>query len=172
MVTKKKLVIVKIFGIKTGFNDYFMQEALKEAQIGYDQNEVPVGAVIVDRAVNKIIARSHNIVEQQSNSLLHAEIVAINQACETLSQKYLVGCDLYVTLEPCMMCATAISFSKISRLFYAASDPKQGGVEQSGGFFSRKSCFHRPEIYGGILTEHSEKLMKDFFKNIRKAPKT
>ncbi|XVN43625.1 MAG: nucleoside deaminase [Candidatus Rickettsia vulgarisii] len=145
-----------------------MQEALKEAQIAYDQNEVPVGVVIVDRESNKIIARSHNIVEQQSNSLLHAEIVAINQACKILSQKYLVGYDMYVTLEPCMMCSTAISFSKIFRLFYAASDPKQGGIEHGGSFFCSKSCFHRPEIYNGILAEHSERLMKNFFKKIRK----
>lgn len=167
MVTRKKLIIVKISETKSGFNNFFMQGALKQAQIAFDQREVPVGAVIVNRATNKIIVKTHNIVEQQGNPLLHAEIVAINQACKIVSQKSLDGYDMYVTLEPCMMCATAISFSRISRLFYAASDPKQGGVEHGGHFFSSKSCFHRPEIYSGILADHSEKLIKDFFKKIR-----
>ncbi|MCC8417604.1 MAG: nucleoside deaminase [Rickettsia endosymbiont of Bryobia graminum] len=149
-----------------------MQEALKQAQIANDQDEIPVGVVIVDRTANKIIVRSHNMVEQRSNSLLHAEIVAINKASEILSQKNLQNHDIYVTLEPCMMCAAAISFSRISRLFYAASDPKQGGVEHGESFFSSKSCFHRPEIYSDILSDCAEKLMKNFFKKIRRASKT
>ncbi|WP_341752338.1 MULTISPECIES: nucleoside deaminase [unclassified Candidatus Tisiphia] len=144
-----------------------MEEALKQAQFALNENEIPVGAVIVNRISNKVIAKAHNIVEQTKNPLLHAEIVAINQSCQILSSKNLSDCDMYVTLEPCTMCAAAISFARIGRLFYAANDPKQGGVENGGRFFNSKSCFYHPEIYSGFSAEISENLMKEFFKKVR-----
>lgn len=145
-----------------------MQEALRQAEIAFKQNEVPVGAVITDRKKGEIIVKSHNIVEQEKNPLLHAEVVAINQACQILKTKFLFNHDIYVTLEPCLMCCCAISFSKIGRIFYAASDPKQGGIESNFRYFNSKHCFHRPEIYSGFLEEISTNLLKDFFKKIRK----
>ncbi|MDD9334593.1 MULTISPECIES: nucleoside deaminase [unclassified Candidatus Tisiphia] len=144
-----------------------MEEALKQAQFAFNENEIPVGAIIVNRISNKVISKAHNIVEQTKNPLLHAEIVAINQSCQILSSKNLSDCDMYVTLEPCTMCAAAISFARIGRLFYAANDPKQGGVENGGRFFNSKSCFYHPEIYSGFSAEISENLMKEFFKKVR-----
>lgn len=144
-----------------------MEEALKQAQFAFNENEIPVGAIIVNRISNKVISKAHNIVEQTKNPLLHAEIVAINQSCQILSSKNLSDCDMYVTLEPCTMCAAAISFARIGRLFYAANDPKQGGVENGGRFFNSKSCLYHPEIYSGFSAEISENLMKEFFKKVR-----
>lgn len=144
-----------------------MEEALKQAQFAFNEDEIPVGAIIVNRVSNKVISKTHNIVEQTKNPLLHAEIVAINQSCQILSSKNLSDCDMYVTLEPCTMCATAISFARIGRLFYAANDPKQGGVENGGRFFNSKSCFYHPEIYSGFSAKISENLMKEFFKKVR-----
>lgn len=144
-----------------------MEEALKQAQIAFNKNEVPVGAILVNRISHEVIVRAHNMVEQQNNSLLHAEIIAINQACQILSSKNLSQYDLYVTLEPCIMCAAAIAFSRIGRLFYAATDPKQGGIESRERFFKSKSCFHQLEIYSGFSADVSEKLIKKFFQKIR-----
>ncbi|UCM93459.1 MULTISPECIES: nucleoside deaminase [unclassified Candidatus Tisiphia] len=144
-----------------------MEEALKQAQLAFNENEIPVGAIIVNRISNKVISKAHNIVEQTKNPLLHAEIIAINQSCQILSSKNLSDCDMYVTLEPCTMCAAAISFARIGRLFYAANDPKQGGVENGGRFFNSKSCFYHPEIYSGFSAKISENLMKEFFKKVR-----
>lgn len=144
-----------------------MEEALQQAQIAFDEREIPVGAVIVNRVSGKIIVKAHNMVEQANNALLHAEIVAINQASALLSSKNLSGHDIYVTLEPCVMCAAAISFSRISRLFYGANDPKQGGIENGCRFFNSNSCFHSPEIYGGLSADFAQKLIEEFFKKIR-----
>jgi tRNA(Arg) A34 adenosine deaminase TadA len=145
-----------------------MYEAIAEAKKAYENGEVPVGAVIVYRKTGTIIARSHNLVEAKNNSLLHAEIIVINRACEVAGQKNLFDCDIYVSLEPCAMCAAAISYARIARLFYAAADLKQGAVENGSRFFTQDSCFHRPEIYPGIAAEVSSELMKSFFRNIRK----
>ena len=166
MVTKKWLIIVKI-STPSNFNNFFMEEALKQAKLAFDEDEVPVGAIIIDRLSQKIITKSHNIVEQTKNPLLHAEIVAINQSCQILSSKNLSDCDMYVTLEPCAMCAGAISFARIGRLFYATSDEKQGSVENGTRFFNSNSCFHRPEVYHVLSAEISENLIKAFFKKIR-----
>ncbi|KAJ6644816.1 tRNA-specific adenosine deaminase [Pseudolycoriella hygida] len=122
-------------------------EALQQAQIAFDKNEVPVGAILVDRVTRKIVVKAHNMVQQAQNPLFHAEIVAINQISKLSSNKNLSRYDMYVTLEPCFMCAAAIAFSRIGRLFYAANDPKQGGIENEKGFFNNKACFHHPEIY-------------------------
>ncbi len=146
----------------------FMQEALLQAEIAYKAGEVPVGAIIVDSTKNLIIAKTYNLVEKRKNPLMHAEVLAINEACAFLGDKYLVHCDLYVTLEPCAMCAAAISYAKIRRLIYAASDYKQGAVEHNGRFFTTQSCFHRPEIYPNISATPATILLQEFFKNLRK----
>ncbi|MCC8369360.1 MAG: nucleoside deaminase [Rickettsia endosymbiont of Oxypoda opaca] len=148
-------------------NNFFMQEALKQARLAFGKNEIPVGAVIVDRVNQKIIAVAHNITEEKNNALFHAEIIAINKACRILGSKNLIGHDIYVTLEPCAMCAGAIAHSRLSRLFYGTNDPKQGAIESNLRFFNSKACFHRPEIYGDILALESKILMKSFFKKIR-----
>jgi len=149
------------------FDNFFMKQALEQAQIAFDKNEVPVGAVIVDRLNHKIVAIGYNKSEETNNALYHAEIIAINEACKTISSKNLSNYDIYVTLEPCAMCAAAIAHSRLNRLFYGALDPKHGAVESNLRFFNSKACFHRPEIYGNILAENSSLLMKEFFKKIR-----
>jgi len=146
----------------------FMQAALEEAKQAFVENEIPVGAVIVNRVTKEIISKGHNIVEQENNPLLHAEIVAINNACKFVNSKNLSDYDIYVSLEPCAMCSAAISFAKFGNLFYAASDQKQGAVENNTRFFANKSCFHRPEIYSGISSEFSVHILKSFFSKIRK----
>jgi tRNA(adenine34) deaminase len=148
-------------------NNVFMQAALDEAAIAFAENEVPVGAVIVNRATKQILSRGHNIVEQKHNPLLHAEIIAINQACTVTGSKNLSEYDIYVTLEPCNMCSSAISFAKLGNLFYGASDTKHGAVENNTRFFTSASCFHRPEIYPGLYYELSASIMKKFFRKIR-----
>lgn len=149
------------------FDNFFMQEALKQAEIAFSKNEVPVGAVIVDRENQKIISKSYNNTEEKNNALYHAEIIAINEACRIISSKNLSNYDIYVTLEPCAMCAAAIAHSRLKRLFYGASDSKHGAVESNLRYFNSKACFHRPDIYSGIFAEDSALLMKEFFKKIR-----
>lgn len=151
-----------------GFCDHWMKIAIKEARRGGESGEVPVGALIVHRPSNKLVAGAHNLVEKENNPLMHAEILAINNACIIMHNKFLLDCDIYVSLEPCAMCAAAISFARLGRLFYAASDPKQGGVENGQRFYTSSSCFHRPEVYPGIAAEISTDLMKGFFSQIRK----
>lgn len=144
-----------------------MRQALEQAKNAFKHGEIPVGAVIVSRRRQKIIATGHNLVETKRNPTLHAEMVAINAACEVLQSKNLSSCDIYVSLEPCTMCASAIAQSRFGRLFYGANDPKQGGVEKGARVFSLSTCFHRPEIYGGLLAEESRDLMQSFFQKIR-----
>ncbi|AFE55490.1 cytosine deaminase [Rickettsia typhi str. B9991CWPP] len=153
--------------LETDFNNFFMEQALKQARLAFDKNEVPVGVVIVYRLNQKIIVSSHNNIEEKNNALCHAEIIAINEACNLISSKNLNDYDIYVTLEPCAMCASAISHSRLKRLFYGASDSKQGAVESNLRYFNSSACFHRPEIYSGILSEHSRFLMKEFFQKMR-----
>ncbi len=145
----------------------FMLIALEEAKKALIASEVPVGAVIVHRDDGKVIALSHNQVENLQNPTMHAEMLVINAACELLKVKNLSEYDLYVTLEPCAMCACAISHARIGRLFYGASEPKTGAVENGVRFFTSKNCHHRPEIYPGIMAEESKGLLQDFFKNLR-----
>lgn len=139
----------------------FMKRALELARIAGGNDEVPVGAVIVENGV--IIAESYNQNIALSDPTAHAEILVIKEACQIKSSQRIPECDLYVTLEPCPMCAQAISFARIRRLYYAASDPKGGGIS----IFSSKSCFHKPEIYNGIMETESSKQLKDFFKKLR-----
>jgi tRNA(adenine34) deaminase len=141
-------------------DEYFMREALKEAQKAFDQDEVPVGAVIVSN--NRIIARSHNLTETLNDVTAHAEMQAITAAANFLGGKYLEDCKLYVTLEPCIMCAGALFWSQISHVIYGASDEKRG-CHTSG-----KNLFHpKTEVISGVLAEECATLMKDFFKKKR-----
>ncbi len=141
-------------------DEHFMREALKEAQKAFDQDEVPVGAVIVSN--NRIIARSHNLTETLNDVTAHAEMQAITAAANFLGGKYLEDCKLYVTLEPCVMCAGALFWSKISHVIYGASDEKRG-CHSSG-----KNLFHpKTEVKRGVLAEECATLIKDFFKKKR-----
>ncbi len=139
----------------------YMDEALAEARAAQDRGEVPVGAVIV--GPDGIIARSGNRTRELNDPTAHAEILAIRGACQALGQERLSGFDLYVTLEPCPMCAAAISHARIARLYYGAGDPKSGGVAQGAKVFSHPQCHHAPEIYDGIAADASEELLKAFF---------
>lgn len=138
-----------------------------QAHKAYNLGEIPVGCVIVKRPENIIIAQTHNLSEIKKNPNLHAEMLAINEACTKLNNKNLSNCDIYITLEPCIMCASAISNARLSNLFYACADIKQGGVENGARFYTLKSCFHRPEIYSGMLEEESMGLITSFFRKIR-----
>jgi tRNA(Arg) A34 adenosine deaminase TadA len=143
----------------------FMEEALKQAKIAFEKDEVPVGAVIVENG--KIIAASHNQNLILKDPTAHAEILVIRKAANIKDSARLDGCDLYVTLEPCAMCASAIALARIRRVYYAASDIKFGGVENGVRIFSSTSCHHKPEIYSGISEEESKELMQSFFRNKR-----
>lgn len=149
------------------FQNKFMNLALFEAEKAASLGEVPVGCVIVERNSSKIISSSYNQTEIKQTPIYHAEIIALTEACKKLSTKYLANCDLYVTLEPCPLCAAAISMCRIGRLFYAASDHKFGAVGSASNFFSSSNCLHKPEIYSGISAAKSTKLMQDFFKLLR-----
>jgi|TARA_B110000305_G_scaffold162063_1_gene179336 tRNA(Arg) A34 adenosine deaminase TadA len=144
----------------------FMSKALVQARAAANRGEVPVGAVIVDGA-GKVIALAGNRTRELSDPTAHAEVLAIRAACSALGAERLTGCDLYVTLEPCPMCAAAISNARIGRLYYGASDPKSGGVEQGPRVFSHAQCHHAPEVYDGIDAVASQKLLRDFFKERR-----
>jgi len=139
----------------------FMPTALSLAAKAAENGEVPVGAVVVKDG--KIIASAHNLVETDRDPTAHAEILAIRAAAQILKTPRLADCDLYVTLEPCAMCATAISFARIRRLYFGAYDEKGGGVENGARIFSQSTCHHKPEIYGGIAEGECGDLLKDFF---------
>jgi tRNA(adenine34) deaminase len=140
----------------------FMVDALAEAAAARDADEVPVGAVVVRDG--GVIARAGNRTLRDRDPTAHAEMLAIRQAAAELGSERLTDCDLYVTLEPCAMCAAAISFARIRRLYYGAADPKGGAVESGVRFFSSETCHHRPEHYGGIAESEAAALLKDFFK--------
>ncbi len=143
----------------------FMQLALEEARRASALGEVPVGAVIVKDG--KIIASAHNRVEAANDPTGHAELLAIRAACEALATPRLTDCDLYVTLEPCAMCATAISFARIRRLYFGAPDEKGGGVEHGARVYSHPTCHHKPEVYGDIGGQECGDLLKIFFQTLR-----
>jgi tRNA(adenine34) deaminase len=138
-----------------------MDAALKEARAAAARGEVPVGAVIA--GPNGIIAQAGNRTRELNDPTAHAEVLAIRAACKALGKERLSGCDIYVTLEPCPMCAAAISNARIARLYYGAADPKSGGVAQGPRIFSHAQCHHVPEVYDGIDASASEALLKDFF---------
>lgn len=136
--------------------------ALGQAQKAAKCGEVPVGAVIVKDG--NVIAATGNRVVELRDPTAHAELLAIRSACELLQSERLVDCDLYVTLEPCPMCAQAISFARIRRLYFGAYDPKGGGVDNGARIFHQTSCHHKPEVYGGIQESECTALLKDFFR--------
>ncbi len=140
----------------------FMQIALEEAHAAAARGEVPVGCVIVRGG--EVIARAGNRTLVDKDPTAHAELVAIRAAAAALGSERLIDCDLYVTLEPCTMCAGAISFARLRRLYFGASDPKGGAVESGARFFASPSCHHRPEVYGGMAESECAALLKEFFK--------
>ncbi|WP_374467126.1 nucleoside deaminase [Ferrovibrio sp.] len=140
-----------------------MEIALEEARAAEVRGEVPIGAVIVDGSNGSVVARAGNETRAQNDPTAHAEILAIRRAAEALGAERLSGCDLYVTLEPCTMCAAAISFARLRRLYYGADDPKGGGVAHGARFFAQPTCHHRPEVYGGIHEAAAAALLRDFF---------
>ncbi len=146
----------------------YMQMALKQAILAKNKGEVPVGAVIVDSNYKKIISAAHNLCETNKDPLAHAEILAIKNALINLNQQYLNDCDIYVTLEPCPMCAGAISLSHIRRVYFGAYDVKMGGVEHNSRVFSHQDGLHKPESYGGIMEKKCSELLSEFFLSIRK----
>jgi tRNA(adenine34) deaminase len=149
------------------FRNKFMERSLELAKVGFSQGEVPVGAVVVDSLTNKIISEAHNKCEVLNSPIYHAEYIALMDASKKLNSKHLSDCDLYVTLEPCPLCASVISVYRIRRLFYAAIDPKQGAVESASCFFHQKNCFFKPEIYSGIYSEEASIMLKNFFIKVR-----
>ena len=150
----------------TRFQSY-MEDALACARAARDRGEVPVGAVIV-APDGQILARAGNRVRELSDPTAHAEILALRAACTAVGQERLPNHDLYVTLEPCPMCAAAISQARIGRLYYGASDPKSGGVAQAPRVFSHPQCHHRPDVYDGIAAVESERLLRAFFAKLRR----
>jgi tRNA(adenine34) deaminase len=143
----------------------FMDLALAEARAAAAAGEVPIGCVIVRDG--EVIAQAGNRTLAERDPTAHCEMLAIRRAAEALTSERLTDCDLYVTLEPCAMCAAAISFARIRRLYYGAADPKGGAVESGVRFFASPTCHHRPEVYGGIAEAEAAGLLKGFFKERR-----
>ena len=143
----------------------FMELALAEARAAQDAGEVPVGCVIVRDG--EVIARAGNRTVLDRDPTAHAEMLAIRQAAAAIGSERLNDCDLYVTLEPCAMCAAAASFARIRRLYYGAADPKGGAVDSGVRFFNSPSCHHRPDVYGGIGEAEAGELLRTFFQERR-----
>jgi tRNA(adenine34) deaminase len=144
-----------------------MQAALDEARAAFARAETPVGAVIVDPARDRIVARAGNRTRELRDPTAHAELLAIREACATMGSERLTGLDLYVTLEPCAMCAAAISAARIARLLYGASDPKSGGVEHGARVFAHAQAHHKPEVFGGVAEREAAALLRAFFSERR-----
>ncbi|MGK2285630.1 nucleoside deaminase [Pedomonas sp. V897] len=140
----------------------YMQLALEQARLAASRGEVPVGAVIVD-ARGEVLAADGNRTRAQNDPTAHAEILVIRQAAARLQDERLLDCDLYVTLEPCPMCAGAISFARLRRVYFGASDPKGGGVEHGPRVFNHPTCHHRPEVYGGLSESAASDILRQFF---------
>ena len=143
-----------------------MELALAEAKAAATRGEVPVGAVLVDLD-GAVLARAGNRTEAESDPTAHAEILVIRAAAAKLGAPRLAGCDLYVTLEPCPMCAQAIAFARLRRVYFGAYDPKGGGVEHGARIFTQATCNHRPEVYGGLSESEAAVLLRDFFRQRR-----
>ena len=144
-----------------------MDLAMAEAEAARDRGEVPVGAVVVDGSTGAVLARAGNGVEAGRDPTAHAEMLAIRAAAAERGTARLVDCDIYVTLEPCAMCAQAIAFARLRRLYFGAADPKGGGVEHGARIFQQPTCHHRPEVIGGIQESRAAELLRGFFKERR-----
>lgn len=140
----------------------YMELALEQARLAAKRGEVPVGAVIVSER-GEVLAADGNRTRELSDPTAHAEILAIRQAAARLQDERLLDCDLYVTLEPCPMCAGAISFARLRRVYFGASDPKGGGVEHGPRVFNHPTCHHRPEVYGGLSETAAADILRRFF---------
>ena len=140
-----------------------MAQAFAAAEAAGRRGEVPVGAVIVDAATGRVLAVAGNRTEEDADPTAHAEILAIRAAAAARGQPRLPDCDLYVTLEPCAMCAAAIAYARIRRVYYGAYDPKGGAVEHGPRWFTQPTCHHRPDVYGGIDEGRAGDLLRDFF---------
>ena len=143
-----------------------MDLAFAEAEAAGILGEVPIGAVVVS-ASGVVLAKAGNRTLQLRDPTAHAELLAIREACSRLDSERLIDCDLYVTLEPCAMCAAAISFARIRRLYFGAPDPKGGAVEHGPRFFAQPTCHHAPEVYGGIRESEASALLRGFFQERR-----
>lgn len=143
----------------------FMAAALEEARRAGERGEVPIGAVVV--VDGRIVARAGNETRALADVTAHAEILAIRRAAAAIGDERLSGADLYVTLEPCTMCAAAISFARVRRLYYGAEDPKGGGVDNGVRFYAQPTCHHVPEVYSGLGETEAAALLKDFFQTKR-----
>lgn len=148
-----------------GETNPYMAKALAEAEAAAGRGEVPVGAVVVLEGT--VIAAAGNRTREMLDVTAHAEILAIREASQVLGQERLTGADLYVTLEPCTLCAAAISFARIRRLYYGAEDPKGGGVDHGARFYSQPTCHHAPEVYSGISETAAAAVLTGFFKGRR-----
>jgi tRNA(Arg) A34 adenosine deaminase TadA len=151
--------------VKPGGFASFMGRALSLAREAAAAGEVPIGAVVVKDGI--IIAEAHNSPRADHDPTAHAEILAIRRAAKALGDERLTGCELWVTLEPCAMCAGAIAHARIDRLYYAASDPKGGAVEHGARVFDQPQCLHRPEVYAGIGEDEAAELLRGFFQERR-----
>ena len=144
-----------------------MDQALDQARAAAARGEVPVGAVIVDGATGAVLAAQGNRVLEHKDPSAHAEMLAIREAARKINNERLEGCAIYVTLEPCPMCAQAISFARLRRLYYGAADPKGGGVAHGPRIFSQPTCHHRPEILDDISAREAGDILRDFFRDRR-----
>ena len=144
-------------------NNTYMSRAMDQAEAAAGRGEVPVGAVLVDPATGDVVAADGNRTRERDDPTAHAEMLVIRAAAAALGRERLGGLDLYVTLEPCPMCAQAISFARLRRLYFAAADEKSGGVEHGPRIFASSSCHHAPEVYGGIDETRAAALLREFF---------
>ena len=143
-----------------------MERALHQARLAAERGEVPIGAVIVGPD-GTVLAEAGNRTEETRDPTAHAEMLAIRAAAAAFGSERLTGCDIYVTLEPCAMCAAAMSFARIRRLYYGAADPKGGGIEHGPRIFDQPTCHHKPELYPGIADAEASELLRGFFKERR-----
>ena len=144
-----------------------MARAFVEAEAAGARGEVPIGAVVVEVATGRVLAAAGNRTKEDHDPTAHAELLAIRAAAAALGSERLTDCDLYVTLEPCPMCAQAISFARIRRLYYGAPDPKGGGVEHGPRLYAQPTCHHVPDVYGGIDETRAGELLREFFRERR-----
>lgn len=147
--------------------EFYMQHCLDLATKAAEQDEVPIGAIVVNPENGEIISEAYNLSEHVLDATAHAEIVAIRKACEILGTNRLRGMDLYVTLEPCTMCAAAISFARIENLYFGAFDKKGGAIVNGVHFFAAETCHHKPNVTSGILEKECSEMLKNFFKQKR-----
>ncbi len=152
------------------FDSSVMEEVIDHAKFAEINQEVPIAAAIKESHTGNIIALEHNKTESENNACFHAEILAINKACNLLNQKYLPACEIFCSLEPCPMCATAISLVRLKRLTFAAYDAKAGGVFHNAKIYANCTHLFKPEIYGGIMELESQQLLQNFFKQRRWQP--